>query len=131
MKADELREAKIILPVRLFDDDAFFKQWCKALANEYGGYTMSTSSGTYINDKDELIFEPVHTFTVACTEKGWEALRFVAGGFLVLKGEESVYLVDRQGVVHFLTAEDVIQVVHMAVEAEPDDYDPANCAASG
>ena len=67
---------------------------------------MTLGVGNYVDSQGDDCNEAVHIFTIAMTPEGFERLRAVALGFVIMRGEESVYLVDTYGDVHFVTVDD-------------------------
>ena len=103
-----MREAKIVLPATAFDSEPeLFNRFTHALAQEYGGYTLTTGTGAYADEQGKAHHEVVHIFTIGMMPEDFQSLRSVAMGFIMLRGEQSVYLVDTGGCVHICTADDV------------------------
>jgi hypothetical protein len=66
-----MREAKIICPFKDNDGkpvDHIVYGASKALINAFGGCTEFIAYGSWANDKDEIIHEPVTVLIVACND---------------------------------------------------------------
>ena len=120
-----LREAKIILPTSVFEDDTdLFQRFTRAITEEYGGYTMTTGTGADMDDQGDTPNEAVYIFTIAMLPEDFEEpVHCGPMGFIMAKGEESVYLVDTYGDVHIMTADDAVD---MAEATTMPAYDPSS-----